>query len=159
MYRSCLTSPIGTLVIEGDDACITFIGFSEEAPVRHPSVLTELACKELSDYFEGNFAGFSFRFQQPGTEFQQQVWSELINITIGKTISYAKLSQQMNNPKAIRAIAAANGRNGLLIVVPCHRVIGSSGDLVGFSAGLWRKKWLLEHEARITGQGQTLLPF
>ncbi|HQS06268.1 MAG TPA: methylated-DNA--[protein]-cysteine S-methyltransferase, partial [Daejeonella sp.] len=100
-----------------------------------------------------------FPMAQPGTDFQQKVWDELRRIDAGKPISYAALAKRMKNPLAIRAIASANGRNNLMIAVPCHRVIGSNGDLVGFSAGLWRKKWLLEHEAKMTSIGQSSLNF
>ncbi len=82
-----------------------------------------------------------------------------MNIPAGKPISYAALSKRMNNPLAIRAIAAANGKNKLMIVVPCHRVIGSNGELVGYAGELWRKKWLLEHEAKLTQSGQATLTF
>jgi methylated-DNA-[protein]-cysteine S-methyltransferase len=80
-----------------------------------------------------------------------------MQIDYGKTITYTKQSKLMNNPLAIRAIAAANGKNNLWVVVPCHRVIGANGELTGYAGGLWRKKWLLEHEAKITGSGQTSL--
>ena len=81
-----------------------------------------------------------------GTEFQKKVWQELLNIPFGKTCSYLELSKKLGDVKAIRAVAAANGKNPLWIVIPCHRVIGSDGSLTGYAGGLWRKKWLLEHE-------------
>jgi len=96
---------------------------------------------------------------QQGSNFQQLVWGQLLKINYGKTISYAQQANLMNNPLAIRAIASANGKNNLVIVVPCHRVIGSDGGLTGFGCGIWRKKWLLEHEARVLGIGQTALEF
>lgn len=110
-------------------------------------------------YFAGKRMNFDFPMVQTGTDFQQKVWEELSKINAGIPISYAALAKRMKNPLAIRAIASANGRNNLMIAIPCHRVIGSNGDLVGFSAGLWRKKWLLEHEAKITSAGQTTLTF
>nr|WP_262892233.1 methylated-DNA--[protein]-cysteine S-methyltransferase [Mucilaginibacter glaciei] len=97
--------------------------------------------------------------KQRGTDFQQLVWQELLTIPYGNTITYSRQSHQMKNPLAIRAIAAANGKNNLWVIVPCHRVIGSNGSLTGYAGGLWRKKWLLDHEARLTGVGQTTLPF
>jgi methylated-DNA-[protein]-cysteine S-methyltransferase len=87
------------------------------------------------------------------------VWQNLLSIDYGTTISYAQLSNQMKSPLAIRAIASANGKNNLLIVVPCHRVIGSDGSLTGYAGGLWRKQWLLEHEATTLGIGQIKMPF
>jgi methylated-DNA-[protein]-cysteine S-methyltransferase len=102
---------------------------------------------------------FDLPLNQPGSHFQQQVWEQLLKITYGNTLPICQQSQQMKNPLAIRAIAAANGRNNLWILVPCHRVIGSNGSLTGYAGGLWRKKWLLEHEAHVMGVGQTKLPF
>lgn len=104
------------------------------------------AIEELQEYFEGNRTHFTFKIQPKGTDFQQKVWQELINIPYGKTISYLDLAKKLGDVKAIRAVASANGKNPLWIVVPCHRVIGTDGSLTGYAGGLWRKKWLLEHE-------------
>ena len=100
----------------------------------------------LSEYFSGKKKNFDLPVKHDGTVFQQKVWSELMNITYGKTISYLQLAQRLKNVKAIRAAASANGRNMLSIIVPCHRVIGSDGSLTGYGGGLHRKKWLLDHE-------------
>ena len=113
--------------------------------VEIPSALKE-ANLQLSEYFEGKRKEFSFKLNPKGTDFQQKVWQELLKIPFGKTTSYLELSKQLGDVKAIRAVAAANGKNPLWIVVPCHRVIGSDGSLTGYAGGLWRKKWLLEHE-------------
>ena len=94
--------------------------------------------------------------QQDGTIFQQRVWSELLAIPYGKTISYLTLAKRLGDPKAIRAAASTNGKNNIAIIVPCHRVIGSNNDLVGYAGGLWRKRWLLEMETKITYGVQTL---
>ena len=91
-----------------------------------------------------------------GSAFQQKVWNELTAIPFGRTISYLELSRRLGDSKAIRAAAAANGRNNVAIIVPCHRVIGSNNKLVGYAGGLWRKKWLLEHEAKLAHGVQTL---
>jgi methylated-DNA-[protein]-cysteine S-methyltransferase len=93
---------------------------------------------------------------QEGTDFQQKVWHELMNIPFGKTISYQEMSRRLGDPKVIRAAASANGKNHVSIIVPCHRVIGSNRELVGYGGGLWRKKWLLEHENKIAHGVQTL---
>ena len=93
---------------------------------------------------------------QDGTDFQQIVWNELLGIPYGKTISYQTLSKKIGDVKAIRAVGATNGKNKIAVIVPCHRVIGSHGDLTGYAAGLWRKKWLLEHELKIAHGVQTL---
>ena len=106
---------------------------------------------QLREYFEGQRNHFDFKLNPQGTDFQQKVWQELLNIPYGKTLSYLELSKKLGDVKAIRAVASANGRNPLWIVVPCHRVIGTNGSLTGYAGGLWRKKWLLEHESP-TGQ-------
>jgi methylated-DNA-[protein]-cysteine S-methyltransferase len=112
--------------------------------------------EELIGYFNGELRHFSVPILQEGTPFQQQVWEELAQIPFGKTISYLELAKRMGDPKSIRAVAAANGKNKLAIVVPCHRVIGSKNDLVGYAGGLWRKKWLLDLENRIANGVQML---
>ena len=157
IFISKLASPIGDLVIEANDREVYFIGFPENIPDEASNSLSELAKEQFRQYFEGKRQHFDFPMSQLGTDFQQQVWKELKTIDAGKPISYTALSKKMKNPFAIRAIASANGKNKLMIAVPCHRVIGSNGDLVGFSGGLWRKKWLLEHEAKMMGIGQSKL--
>jgi len=156
-FVSILQTPIGSLVIEASDNEVYCIGFKDEITMESPSFITEKAKEQLHEYFEGKRSSFDFPVAQSGTNFQQLVWKELAQIPAGKPVSYTVLSEKMNNPLAIRAIASANGKNKLMIVIPCHRVIGLNGDLVGYAGGLWRKKWLLEHEARMTGIGQTVL--
>jgi methylated-DNA-[protein]-cysteine S-methyltransferase len=157
MFFSILNSPIGQMVIEANEHEICAIGFPADLPLESPNKLSEMAKEQFKEYFEKKRKYFDFPMAQPGTDFQQKVWDELRRIDAGKPISYSALAKRMKNPLAIRAIASANGRNNLMIAVPCHRVIGSNGDLVGFSAGLWRKKWLLEHEAKMTSIGQSSL--
>lgn len=159
MYSSDLTTPIGKLLIKGNKTNIYSIIFSDEVMDTPSSSLTEQAKQQLQDYFHLKRCHFTFPMLQVGTGFQQAVWKQLSEIEIDKPISYKTLSKRMNNPLAIRAIASANGKNKLTIVVPCHRVIGSSGDLVGYAGGLWRKKWLLEHEIKLSGIGQSTLTF
>jgi methylated-DNA-[protein]-cysteine S-methyltransferase len=137
-------SSVKAYEIAGDDA-------TEATPVL------QLAAQQLDEYFAGERQIFDFPIRQKGTNFQQEVWKGLCDIEYGKTISYAQQSKRMQNPLAIRAIASANGKNDLWIIVPCHRVIGSDGSLTGYAGGLWRKKWLLAHEARVLGVGQTSL--
>ena len=160
MYCSYLPSPVGLITLIADEDAVHTITFEEQQSSGEPSsTLSEEAKKQLSEYFEGKRLEFDFPYRQNGTPFQQMVWDELVKIQIGYPISYTQLSRHLNNPLAIRAIASANGKNNLAIVVPCHRVIGHNGDLVGYAGGLWRKQWLLEHEARITGIGQATLIF
>ncbi len=112
--------------------------------------------EQLIQYFQGQRRTFDFPVYQQGTSFQEKVWNELIGIKYGKTISYLELARRLGDTKVIRAAASANGKNNIAIVVPCHRVIGSKNDLVGYAGGLWRKKWLLQHEAKVMYGVQTL---
>ena len=112
--------------------------------------------EQLIQYFHGERRIFEFPISQPGTAFQQGVWIELMTIPYGKTISYLDLALKTGDRKATRAVANANGRNNVAIVVPCHRVIGSNKELIGYGGGLWRKKWLLEHEMKVAYGVQTL---
>jgi methylated-DNA-[protein]-cysteine S-methyltransferase len=102
---------------------------------------------QLQEYFEGTRTEFQLPLAPKGTAFQQKVWNALNEIPFGKTSSYLEQSKRLGDVKAIRAVATANGKNPLWIVTPCHRVIGSDGSLTGYASGLWRKKWLLEHES------------
>ena len=140
-------SPLGITKIVGDVNGISEISVSDEGEVS-VSIPKELkpAVIQLQDYFEGKRTHFNLKLNPKGTEFQQRVWQELLNIPFGKTLSYLELSKKLGEIKAIRAVAAANGKNPLWIVVPCHRVIGTDGSLTGYAGGLGRKKWLLEHE-------------
>ena len=106
----------------------------------------EILQQQLSEYFNGKRKEFSLPLFTPGTEFQQSVWNELQRIPYGSTRSYKQQSISLNNPGSIRAVASANGKNRIAIIIPCHRVIGSDGDLTGYAGGLWRKKWLLDLE-------------
>ena len=154
-------TPVGIARITETDGFISGINILDEPPEmeQQTSPLLQLAAQQFDEYFAGKRRIFDFAIKQTGTPFQQQVWNELMNIPYAKTITYTQQSERMKSPLAIRAIAAANGKNNLWVVVPCHRVIGSNGDLVGYAGGLWRKKWLLEHEAKVAGIGQTSLSF
>jgi len=103
--------------------------------------------KQLHEYFNGARKTFDIPLVTPGSEFQQQVWRQLQTIAYGTTRSYKEQAAALNQPKAIRAIATANGMNRIAIVIPCHRVIGSDGSMTGYGGGIWRKKWLLDHES------------
>ena len=112
--------------------------------------------EQLIQYFNGERRVFDFPINQPGTAFQQETWNWLMTIPYGKTISYLQLAIKTGDPKATRAVASANGKNNIAIVVPCHRVIGANRELIGYGGGLWRKKWLLEHEMKVAYGVQTL---
>jgi methylated-DNA-[protein]-cysteine S-methyltransferase len=159
MPAACYKTPIGILRITEEHEVITSIyALDEDHKALPPQTpLLQTAVQQLNEYFCGTRKVFDLPVKQKGSVFQKLVWDQLSKINYGKTISYHQQSKLMNNPLAIRAIASANGKNHLLIVVPCHRVIGSDGSLTGFGCGIWRKKWLIEHEARIAGVGQTTL--
>jgi methylated-DNA-[protein]-cysteine S-methyltransferase len=158
-------SPLGLMRISGTDSFISeihFIDHLDESETGHtdpenPAPPMIIQCiEQLIQYFQGQRRVFEFPVYQEGTEFQQRVWNELAGIPYGKTISYLDMSRRLGDTKAIRAAAAANGKNNIAIVIPCHRVIGSKRDLVGYAGGLWRKKWLLDHETKILWGVQTL---
>jgi methylated-DNA-[protein]-cysteine S-methyltransferase len=161
MLTTHYRTPVGIARITEEDGFITGISIRDEEIAEDvpQSPLTKQAIQQLNEYFAGERKVFDFAMKQAGTDFQQQVWQQLMQIDYGTTITYAKQSTQMNSPLAIRAIATANGKNNLWVVVPCHRVIGSDGSLTGYAGGLWRKQWLLEHEAKTLGIGQTKLTF
>ncbi|KOS07148.1 cysteine methyltransferase [Flavobacterium akiainvivens] len=148
MQQAYIHTPLGTALLEGDANGISKIHVLDgDVPVSAviPAELQE-AASQLAEYFSGNLTQFTFKLNPQGTDFQKKVWQALVAIPFGKTTSYQALSVQLGDVKAIRAVASANGKNPLWIVVPCHRVIGSDGSLTGYAGGLWRKKWLLEHE-------------
>lgn len=148
METVTINTPLGIAQITGDANGITQISVIDEGDVSSeiPTGLQN-AVTELNDYFQGKRTHFDFKLNPKGTEFQQKVWQALLEIPYGKTCSYMDLSKKLGDVKAIRAVASANGKNPLWIVVPCHRVIGTDGSLTGYAGGLWRKKWLLEHES------------
>lgn len=148
METAHIKTPLGTARIEGDENGVSVISILDgdvSISERIPENLKQ-AASELDDYFTGKRRDFSFAINPNGTDFQKSVWKELLKIPFGKTTSYLELSKKLGDVKAIRAVASANGKNPLWIVVPCHRVIGSDGSLTGYAGGLWRKKWLIEHE-------------
>lgn len=143
-----INSPLGITKITGDDQGITEISIREHHASVSASVPASLrdAVVQLQEYFDGTLTSFTFAINPQGTDFQKRVWTELLTVPFGKTASYMEITKKLGDVKAIRAVAAANGKNPLWIVVPCHRIIGTDGSLTGYAGGLWRKKWLLEHE-------------
>ena len=151
-YTAYYASPVGQLKIVCTDEYVQELVFvNEEAEKQDDEApLLSLCRQQLDEYFSGERKVFEMPLQQGGTTFQQKVWHLLLKIPFGKTITYNSLSKQYGEVKAIRAVASANGKNNLAIIVPCHRVIGSNQSLTGYAGGLWRKKWLLEHEAKFS---------
>jgi methylated-DNA-[protein]-cysteine S-methyltransferase len=156
MKKAQVKTPLGLALIEGDKNGISKISIrevlaSEETTTEISEELKDCVL-QLQEYFEEKRETFTFKLQPKGTAFQQKVWKALLEIPYGKTTSYLELSKKLGDVKAIRAVASANGKNSLWIVVPCHRVLGSDGSLTGYAGGLWRKKWLLEHESPVKQQ-------
>ena len=141
-------TPIGIARIVGDVdgiSSITVVDSIAETSTKIPECLEDCVM-QLEEYFQKKRTVFNIKLNPQGTDFQKKVWKELQQIKYGKTRSYLKQSEIMGDVKAIRAVASANGKNPIWIVIPCHRVIGSDGSLTGYAGGLWRKRWLLEHE-------------
>jgi methylated-DNA-[protein]-cysteine S-methyltransferase len=148
METAYLQTPIGYAEFQGDENGLASVSvFDEIKPIGIIPEVLEDAVYQFKEYFEGSRKEFDLKLNPSGTDFQKKVWDALLEIPFGKTISYLELSKRLGDVKAIRAVASANGKNPLWIVVPCHRVIGTNGDLTGYAGGLHRKKWLLEHES------------
>ncbi|MEP6845864.1 MAG: methylated-DNA--[protein]-cysteine S-methyltransferase [Panacibacter sp.] len=161
LYYTYYQSPLGLLKIGGTDQYITELSFvdnKENITYGEPGVsdIIHQCTEQLIEFFNGKRRVFELPVYQEGTDFQQRVWGELLHIPFGKTISYLDQAKKLGDVKAIRAVAVTNGKNKIAIIVPCHRVIGSDKSLTGYGGGLWRKKWLLQHEFRITHGIQTL---
>jgi methylated-DNA-[protein]-cysteine S-methyltransferase len=149
MHKALLykESPIGLLEIRGEDEFITAIYFVEDAKEADiPSPAVEQCALQLDEYFAGKRRAFDLPLRPEGTLFQNKVWAQLQHIPFGETISYLTLARQLGDPKCIRAAGTANGKNPVSIIIPCHRVIGSNGKMIGYGGGIWRKIWLLNHE-------------
>jgi methylated-DNA-[protein]-cysteine S-methyltransferase len=152
IHRGYYQSPIGTIEIVGTESGVTSLAFAKPKPTRLslvPSCLKEVL-EELEQYFQGGRQEFGQKLILRGTDFQKQVWRELLRIPYGRTVSYKDVAAAIGRGRAVRAVGNANRVNNIAIIIPCHRVIGSNGKLVGYGGGLWRKKWLLEHEQRFS---------
>ncbi|MBA3986619.1 MAG: methylated-DNA--[protein]-cysteine S-methyltransferase [Flavobacteriales bacterium] len=159
MGNAILKTPLGFATIQGNENGIHSISIldASENLTEHIPINLQKCAFQLQEYFEGKRQSFDLPLAPQGTEFQKKVWQALLEIPFGKTKSYLELSRKLGDVNAIRAVASANGKNPLWIVIPCHRVIGSDGSLTGYAGGLWRKKWLLEHES--PPKQQTLFKF
>ena len=143
------SSPLGILKIAYSAKGITSVVFTNTWYEQSPDDLFLQNCfDQLDAYFAGSLQGFDLDLDLQGTPFQLSVWEQLQSIPYGHTVSYLEIANQLGSPKAVRAVGKANAHNPVSIIVPCHRVIGASGNLTGYAGGLWRKKWLLEHELR-----------
>lgn len=160
-YTTYYHSPVGLLKISGTKDFISEVSFHDttqksDGSKRDLPPMVINCIEQLIQYFNGERRIFELPINQTGTSFQQETWNQLMTIPFGRTISYIQLAIRTGDPKATRAVASANGRNNVAIIVPCHRVIGANRELVGYGGGLWRKKWLLEHEMKVAYGVQTL---
>ena len=157
MYYCYIDTPFGELLLAGEEDALSMIGFPKGSMRRDPEPdwiynekpLAE-ARRQLQEYFAGERKAFNLPLHLSGTEFQVSVLEALQKIPYGETVSYGEIAKRIGRPRAMRAVGAANGRNPIPIVVPCHRVIGSSGDMTGFGGGIDTKEALLRLEAETT---------
>ncbi len=162
IYTSKLKSPFGIIYLASSDDGMVQIGLSTEekfvvelnkkfpkAQIEENNAKNQLALQQLKDYFSGKRNDFSVPLKLAGTEFQKKVWNELLKIPYGQTITYGEIAKNIGNPKAVRAVGLANNRNPVAIIVPCHRVIGANGKLVGYGGGLDMKESLLKLEGAL----------
>ena len=149
MSIAYLQTPLGTAYIEGDSDGVQVISISDQPIPKNFEVIPDdlaTSVAQLSAYFAGESTHFDLKLNPQWTDFQKKVWHELLKVPYGRTLSYLDLARRLGDEKAIRAVAAANGKNPIWLVIPCHRIIGSDGSLTGYAGGLWRKKWLIEFE-------------
>lgn len=158
MVATRFESPIGELLLTASDSALTAVWFQGKGEVtaalpdaghRPASAVLARACEQLAEYFAGSRTTFAIPLEPAGTPFQRRVWDALRAIPYGTTLSYSELARRLGDVRATRAVGAANGRNPIPIIVPCHRVVGADGSLTGFGGGLDRKRWLLEHEGAL----------
>ena len=153
MKKMIFECPLGPLLLAAEATGIRQITFLEEEKIRQvrpeSSPILSRLFEQLEEYFAGNRTAFDLPLDPEGTEFQKKIWRELLHIPYGSTITYGELSERVGDKKAVRAIGKANGQNPLPIIIPCHRVVGSNNDLVGYSGGIERKRWLLQHEGAL----------
>ena len=147
-------TPIGTAKIVGNEqgiSAVSVLNEEIETSLNIPNSLKN-CIQQLDEYFKGTRTEFNLKLNPKGTEFQLKVWQELATIPFGKTRTYLEQAKQLGDVKAIRAVASANGKNPIWIIIPCHRIISSNGSMTGYAGGIWRKKWLLQHENALKQQ-------
>ena len=152
LHVSYCPTPIGLLEIEGDDRhvrAVTFVDAPGDAGEVGANAVTEEAAAQLAAYFDGARRTFELPLAPEGTPFQRAVWAQLLQVPFGETATYRDIALALDNANGVRAVGAANGRNPIAVIVPCHRIVGSNGRLTGYGGGLWRKEWLLRHEGAL----------
>lgn len=163
IHKAYYSSPIGTIEITGNEEGIMSVYFID-GEIKAERFLKPITIDvinncllQLDEYFKGTRKQFDLKLNPEGTEFRKKVWEKLIKIPYGKTRSYLDIAKQMGDANANRAVGNANAKNPISIIVPCHRVIGNTGELIGYSGGMWRKEWLLNHENSTVFGKQTVL--
>lgn len=147
IFIEAMDSPLGPVEIEASEAGVTRVEFAPQQPIVVNSNAHTTACKQqLQEYFDGTRKEFDLTLDPKGTDFQLSVWQQLSQIPFGISLSYGDIANRLNNPKAVRAVGAANGQNPISVIVPCHRVIGKDRSLTGYAGGVELKAWLLQHE-------------
>lgn len=147
MQYAYYPSPIGLIEVGATSTALVTLYFVEQPRQESSSsALLATVVQQLGEYFAGTRATFELPLHFQGTAFQRQVWQQLLTVPYGQTLAYQEIANALGNPKAVRAVGAANGQNPISIIAPCHRIIGSNGNLIGYGGGLWRKEWLLKHE-------------
>jgi len=155
IIQTAISSPIDDVIIQATENGVSYVGFYPKThythtPVEQVTNEAVLICvQQLKEYFNGQRKTFNVPLDTQGTPFQNGVWQALLSVPFGKTMTYGDIAKQLNNPKAVRAVGAANGKNPISIIVPCHRIIGANSKLTGYAGGLERKSWLLKHEGII----------
>lgn len=152
LYASAINTPVGNLNIYASQRAIVKVVFEEhdkQKPNINENAITQEASKQLLEYIAQTRQQFDLPLDPAGTQFQQSVWQQLLNVGYGKTASYLDVASALNKPKACRAVGAANGKNPIAIIIPCHRIIGANGSLTGYAGGLSRKTFLLSLEQAI----------
>lgn len=146
MYRGYYKSELGWIEVTANEEAVTSVFFDEERKEENVNEIVQQCLLQLDEYFNKKRTTFSLPLQALGTQFQTTVWDALCTVPYGTSASYLDIATKIGNEKAVRAIGGANSRNPISIIVPCHRIIGKNGKLVGYEGGLWRKEWLLKHE-------------
>ncbi|MDF2699436.1 MAG: cysteine methyltransferase [Haloplasmataceae bacterium] len=145
-FTSYYESPIGMIEIIGNDEGIVYVEFTDQVGISNENAIVLECAKQLDEYFLGKRKQFDVNIIYDGSPFQIKVWKELSKIPFGTSVSYKDIATRIDNVKAVRAVGGANHKNKISIILPCHRVIGINGKLVGYGGGLWRKEWLIKHE-------------
>lgn len=157
-YKGIAKSPLGNLEITASNKGIRKVTFSQSphSKLYKMNEFVEECKKQLDEYFKGERKHFTIDLDIQGTEFQKLVWMTLMTIPYGETASYLEIAKMVGDQGAVRAVGMANNKNNIPIIIPCHRIVGSKGDLIGYAGGLWRKEWLIKHELSNSDKEQQL---